>query len=215
VRTLVVVVLYVFAENSLELTAARISSQSRHSSRSVRTKRSACAFAFGALTGVRITWISSLRKTSSNAALNFFQWSVGGAEIAGATQSSITTSAPGDYSCRVTAENHAGSATQASAAHAVAATASPSLEAVPPDTKITKAKINAKKDVATFKFKASGQSTGFQCALARKHKKAKFKKCSSPKTYKKLKPGKYIFEVRAVGPGGTDPSPAMKKFKIA
>jgi hypothetical protein len=30
----------------------------------------------------------------------------------------------------------------------------------------------------------------------------------------KLKPGKYTFKVRAVGPGGTDPSPAKKKFTI-
>jgi len=30
-----------------------------------------------------------------------------------------------------------------------------------------------------------------------------------------LKPGKYTFEVRAVGPGGPDPSPAKKKFKIS
>ncbi len=37
----------------------------------------------------------------------------------------------------------------------------------------------------------------------------------SPQTYKHLKPGKYRFAVRAVGPGGTDPSPAKKRFKIA
>jgi Divergent InlB B-repeat domain len=84
----------------------------------------------------------------------------------------------------------------------------------PPNTTIGQATINSSKGTATFKFKARGQKTGFQCALVRKHKKPKFKSCRSPKTYKKLKPGKYTFEVRAVGPGGTDPSPAKKKFKI-
>jgi DNA-binding beta-propeller fold protein YncE len=48
-----------------------------------------------------------------------FQWSLGGAEIAGATQGSITASSPGDYSCQVTATNEAGSASQTSASHPV------------------------------------------------------------------------------------------------
>ena len=48
-----------------------------------------------------------------------FQWSLGGADIAGATQSSITASSPGDYSCQVTATNGAGSASQTSASHPV------------------------------------------------------------------------------------------------
>ncbi len=66
-------------------------------------------------------------------------------------------------------------------------------------------------------FEALGQATGFQCELKRKHahKKAKFKDCVSPKTYKHLKPGKYTFAVRAIGPGGTDASPAKKRFEIA
>jgi hypothetical protein len=81
-------------------------------------------------------------------------------------------------------------------------------------TEPPKTKINSSKGKATFTFKATGKKTGFRCALVKKHKKAKFKKCSSPMTYRKLKPGKYTFEVRAVGPGGTDPSPAKKKFRI-
>src|SRR5712691_1870986 len=43
----------------------RISSQSRHSERTVLTKRSAIAFAFGARTGVFTVRMPSLRKTSS------------------------------------------------------------------------------------------------------------------------------------------------------
>jgi hypothetical protein len=43
----------------------RISSQSRHSARTVLTKRSAIAFAFGARTGVCRIRIRSLRKTPS------------------------------------------------------------------------------------------------------------------------------------------------------
>ena len=94
----------------------------------------------------------------------------------------------------------------------VASTPPPSA----PGTKITKAKIDAKHSKAKFKFEASGSATAFQCQLKRKHahRKAKFKDCDSPKTYKHLKPGKYKFAVQAVGAGGTDSSPAKKRFKI-
>jgi hypothetical protein len=64
-----------------------------------------------------------------------FQWSVGGADIAGATASSYTAIAAGDYSCRVSASNEAGSAAQTSAPHRVDAAALP--------TGATKAKISA------------------------------------------------------------------------
>jgi hypothetical protein len=90
----------------------------------------------------------------------------------------------------------------------------------PPDTKITKARISQSKDSAKFKFKAVGSATGFQCSLAKlnrhraKQSRATFSNCRSPKSYKHLKPGKYVFKVRAIGPGGTDPSPAKKAFSI-
>jgi hypothetical protein len=85
----------------------------------------------------------------------------------------------------------------------------------PPNTKISKASISSKNRKAAFKFKAIGSVSHFQCALRPPHShKTTFKSCRSPKTYKHLKPGKYTFEVRAIGPGGTDPSPAKKSFKI-
>jgi len=42
----------------------------------------------------------------------------------------------------------------------------------------------------------------------------KFSACSSPKSYKKLKPGKYTFQVRGTNSAGTDPAPATRKFKL-
>ena len=47
-----------------------ISSQSRHSARAVRTKRSANAFAFGARTGVLMILMPSLAKTASKSRVN-------------------------------------------------------------------------------------------------------------------------------------------------
>lgn len=87
-----------------------------------------------------------------------------------------------------------------------------------PNTKIAKTKISSKKGKATFTFSAIRRATGFQCALVKKRKgrasKPKFHACTSPKTYQHLSPAKYIFEVRAVGAAGHDPSPAQKKFSI-
>ena len=211
-----------------------------------------------------------------------YQWSLNSADIAGATNSSIRASTPGDYRCRVTATNHAGSAAQTSAPHAVLATLTVSVSGagkgtvtasgvrcpgdcsdafaagtpvrliarpapgssfagwggdcsetracrlrmsadhsvsaifvINPNTTITKAKISPATRSATFKFKALGKATGFQCALgSKKHNKPKFNKCRSPQTYKKLKPGTYTFEVRAVNSVGKDPSPAKRRFTV-
>jgi hypothetical protein len=88
-----------------------------------------------------------------------------------------------------------------------------------PDTKIAKAKIDSDAGTATFTFGTTAKAraaSGFQCALvSKKHKKPKFKGCTSPKKYKHLKPGKYTFEVRAFDASGADPTPAKKKFKIS
>lgn len=81
-----------------------------------------------------------------------------------------------------------------------------------PDTKILKGpKKKSSKTTAKFKFKSTVSGSTFECKLD----KGKFKKCRSPKKYKNLKPGKHVFKVRAVGPGGVkDPTPAKRKFTV-
>ena len=54
-----------------------------------------------------------------------YQWTLNGTDIAGATSSSYSAFVPGQYACRVTASNHAGSATQASTTFAVMGPAVP------------------------------------------------------------------------------------------
>ncbi|HWN73256.1 MAG TPA: NosD domain-containing protein [Solirubrobacterales bacterium] len=83
---------------------------------------------------------------------------------------------------------------------------------IPPDTRIVKGPPKkTHKTTATFKFKATEGSATFQCKLDRKP----FKPCRSPKTYKKLKPGKHVFKVRAIDKAGNvDPTPAKRKFTI-
>ncbi len=91
---------------------------------------------------------------------------------------------------------------------------------LPPDTAITNSTINQTHHQAGFSFKAIGKATGFQCALVKatkagqKQPKPSYSACSSPKTYKHLKPSSYTFFVRAFNAGGADPTPAKKSFTI-
>ncbi|TMK56186.1 MAG: CSLREA domain-containing protein [Actinobacteria bacterium] len=68
-----------------------------------------------------------------------------------------------------------------------------------------------KKRTAKFKFSSTEAGSTFQCKLDRKP----FKPCASPKKYKRLKPGKHVFKVRAIDKGGNvDPTPAKRSFKV-
>jgi hypothetical protein len=89
-----------------------------------------------------------------------------------------------------------------------------------PYARLVLEQISSKNHTAKFRFKATGVSTGFRCALVlvptRKHAKTpspKYVACGSSKTFKHLKIGRYVLYVRAVGPGGTR-SPVIFRFSI-
>jgi hypothetical protein len=86
--------------------------------------------------------------------------------------------------------------------------------ATPPNTKLTRVTINTGRHLAAFRFTAIGYATGFKCELKKAGRSATFKSCSSPKKYTHLAPGSYTFKVKAVGPQGSDPTPAKKSFVI-
>lgn len=86
--------------------------------------------------------------------------------------------------------------------------------ATPPDTRIGSAKVRRARHKATFSFTGLGPTSGFQCKLKKAHRAAGYRSCASPKTYKRLTAGRYKLFVRAVGPGGTDPTPATYRFRI-
>jgi hypothetical protein len=84
-------------------------------------------------------------------------------------------------------------------------------DTIAPTVKITKGpKAKSTSTTAKFKFKASEAGSTFQCKLD----KGKFKSCRSPKTYKKLKPGKHLFKVRATDKAGNVGKPAKRKFTV-
>lgn len=86
--------------------------------------------------------------------------------------------------------------------------AAPSSAATPPPATASILKAKIKNRTATFRFQGTN-ATRFECKLDRKP----FRACKSPRTYRQLKPGKHRFAVRAVGAGGRDESPAVRKFK--
>ncbi len=81
-----------------------------------------------------------------------------------------------------------------------------------PQTKIVKGpEKKSDKTTATFKFNSDEAGSSFQCKLDGK----RFANCRSPKRYKGLKPGKHLFEVRAINSaGGVDTTPAKRKFTV-
>jgi hypothetical protein len=88
-------------------------------------------------------------------------------------------------------------------------TNAPAPTPIVPKVGITKGpKKSSTSTTAKFVFTAT-PTTGanFECKLDGK----KFAKCTSPKTYKKLKPGKHAFQVRATASGLTS---AVAKFKF-
>jgi Right handed beta helix region len=78
-----------------------------------------------------------------------------------------------------------------------------------PQTTILKKKIKGR--AAKFRFVSSEPGSTFECKLDKK----KFKPCRSPKKYKRLKPGKHVFQVRAIDAAGNrDKTPATRKFRV-
>jgi hypothetical protein len=82
----------------------------------------------------------------------------------------------------------------------------------PPETRILKApKGKIRTHRVKFRFSSDEPGSSFRCKLDRR----KFSRCSSPKSYRKLKAGKHVFRVFAIDSAGNrDPSPAKRTFRI-
>lgn len=83
---------------------------------------------------------------------------------------------------------------------------------VRPNTVILRRGVKIGRSSATFKFTAKRFGSWFMCRIDHHH----YTRCTSPVTYRHLKPGRHLFEVRAVSKtGAVDPTPArFGKFKI-
>jgi hypothetical protein len=93
-----------------------------------------------------------------------------------------------------------------------AAPAAAGPDVTPPTTAITSRAVDASRGVAQFRFSASEHGATFRCRLDGH----RANRCSSPKKYRNLNPGRHAFQVYAVdGAGNADPTPARARFTIA
>ena len=91
-------------------------------------------------------------------------------------------------------------------------TPSPVVDSKAPATSLRAAKISRSRPRATFRFRSSEPGSSFVCKLDRK----RYKPCTSPKTYRKLAPGKHVFRVKARDrAGNVDATPTVRPFKIS
>jgi hypothetical protein len=89
--------------------------------------------------------------------------------------------------------------------------ATPPPDATPPETTLDKTALRAATRSAKFWFSASEAAQGFLCQLD----KGAFKPCGSPRAYKRLKPGRHAFRVKAVDlAGNVDGSAAVASFRV-
>src|SRR4029450_6071154 len=87
----------------------------------------------------------------------------------------------------------------------------PPPDTTAPQTTITKTIKKPRKHRIKVFFSSSEAGSHFQCKLDKKA----FKPCTSPKSYRKLKPGKHKIKVRAIDTAGNaDATPALTKIKI-
>ena len=87
----------------------------------------------------------------------------------------------------------------------------PPLTSRRPPRRFARAQISQAMRKATFRFNSGEPGSTFSCQLD----KLKVRRCTSPKTYKKLAPGKHVFRVKARDRAGNlDKTPAVTRFRI-
>jgi subtilisin-like proprotein convertase family protein len=82
----------------------------------------------------------------------------------------------------------------------------------PPNTTITAGPSGrTKRKTATFRFRSSEARSRFRCRLDNR----RWASCTSPRTYRALRPGRHTFRVAARDRAGNlDPTPAVRRWRI-
>jgi hypothetical protein len=155
----------------------------------------------------------------SNAPTGYaYRWLRSGARIAGATTSTYLLGRADvgtTVACAVVALNAGGSSAAARSTGLL-------VHSAPPDTVLLGESIDRSRASVTVRFRATGSSSGTRCALVRAATPAaaaaratpRYSMCRSPLLLIGLQAGSYVLRVRAVGPGGPDPTPATFRFTL-
>ena len=147
-----------------------------------------------------------------------FDWSFGdGKSLAnGGPTTSHTYRKPGAYTATLVLTDNEGCSNkfvftgQTASCNGSAVAAASHRVGIPPQTGFkSHPQKKATSHKAKFKFKANESGAKFQCKLDRK----KFKKCG--KRFKAtVEAGTHVLQVRAIGAGGADPTPAKFKWSV-
>ena len=86
-------------------------------------------------------------------------------------------------------------------------------DVTPPNTRITSGPARrARARRASFRFRSTERGSTFQCRLDG----LAWRRCRSPKTYRRMAPGRHTFRVRARdAAGNVDPTPAVRRWQTA
>lgn len=83
---------------------------------------------------------------------------------------------------------------------------------VAPQTKILGRTLKPRIGLAKFRFTSTVAGSSFRCKLD----KGPFRHCKPPRTYRRLRPGRHTFKVKAVSASGlADPTAVVSRFSIA
>jgi YVTN family beta-propeller protein len=147
-----------------------------------------------------------------------FDWNFGdGQSLAnGGPTPNHTYTKPGAYTATLALTDNEGCSTrfvftgQTASCNGSAVAAASQAVGIPPQTGFSKhPKKKTTSQKAKFKFKADEPGARFQCKLDRR----KFKKCGK-KFKATVEPGTHRLQVRAIGAGGADPTPAKFKWSV-
>jgi hypothetical protein len=84
-------------------------------------------------------------------------------------------------------------------------------DVMPPATSLGRAQSSQAMRKPTFSFNSGEPGSTFSCQLD----KLKLRRCTSPKNYKRLAPGRHVFRVKARDRAGNlDTTPAVKRIRI-
>src|SRR5262249_50417347 len=87
----------------------------------------------------------------------------------------------------------------------------------PPDTAITNMlpAVNPTRErAASFEFRSTASGSTFECKLDTPAGAGSYAVCSERKDYSGLADGVYTFSVRAIGPVGSDETPATRSWRV-
>jgi len=121
---------------------------------------------------------------------------------------------PAGYSFDVQAPSAPPAAPPPAAPPATAPAPAPAQGSAPsrPETRITSRRRRRTRDrTPTVRFRSSVAGARFQCSVDR----SRFKRCRSPFTTRRLRPGRHRIRIRAIASGRMDATPARWVFRVA